>query len=64
MLSFVSLQPSYLLTPRMDFGYLGEVPVLTIDVNEDFKNNEHKSGDMIEKVRQSLDFCFIKSFYF
>lgn len=34
----------------MDFEYLGEVPVLTIDVNEDFKYNENKSGNMIEKV--------------
>lgn len=40
----------------MDFEYLGEVPVLTIDVNEDFKHNENKSGNMIEKVTDSSDF--------
>lgn len=34
----------------MDFEYLNQVPVLTIDVNEDFKGNEIKSADMIEKV--------------
>lgn len=34
----------------MEFEYLSDVPVLTIDVNEDFKGNKTKSADMIEKV--------------
>lgn len=34
----------------MEFKYLSDVPVLTIDVNEDFKGNDLKSADMIEKV--------------
>lgn len=34
----------------MEFEYLGDVPVLTIDVNEDFKGNDLKNADMIEKV--------------
>lgn len=50
----VLLQPLCLLTRRIDFEYLSEVPVLTIDVNEDFKNNENRSGNMIEKVRDSF----------
>lgn len=37
----------------MDFEYLSDVPVLTIDVNEDFKGNKIKSADMIEKVSDS-----------
>lgn len=58
----VSLQPSCPLTPRMDFEYLSEVPVLTLDVNEDFKNSENKRGNMIEKVRDGLDLSLMKSF--
>lgn len=45
-----SLKPMCLLAPRMEFEYLNDVPVLTIDVNEDFKGNEIKRADMIEKV--------------
>ncbi|TSK71975.1 Deoxycytidine kinase [Bagarius yarrelli] len=37
-------------TLRMDFDYLCEVPVLTLDVNDDFKGNKLKCADMIEKV--------------
>lgn len=36
---------------RTDFEYLSEVPILTLDVNDDFKANSSKGGDMIEKVR-------------
>lgn len=42
------------MTHRMDFEYLSDVPVLTIDVNEDFKNNENKSGNMVEKASDSF----------
>uniref|UniRef100_A0A8C8DGK8 Deoxycytidine kinase n=1 Tax=Oryzias sinensis TaxID=183150 RepID=A0A8C8DGK8_9TELE len=41
-------------TMNMDFEYLKDVPVLTIDVNEDFKESKNKSADMIEKVRDVL----------
>lgn len=34
----------------MEFEYLNNVPVLTIDVNEDFKGNDLKSANMLEKV--------------
>lgn len=34
----------------MDFDYLCEVPVLTLDVNDDFKGDKFKCADMIEKV--------------
>lgn len=38
------------LAHSMEFEYLSDVPILTIDVNEDFKGNNLKSADMIEKV--------------
>ncbi|XP_075939210.1 deoxycytidine kinase [Anarhichas minor] len=41
-------------TMTMEFEYLSDVPVLTIDVNENFKGNEIKSADMIEKVKEFL----------
>lgn len=41
-------------TLSMEFEYLSDVPVLTIDVSEDFKGNKNKSADMIEKVKEFL----------
>lgn len=41
------------LAHSMDFEYLKDVPVLTMDVNEEFKGNGIKSADMIEKVSDS-----------
>jgi len=38
----------------VDFEYLKEVPVLTLDVEDDFKNNQVKCADMIEKVQHTL----------
>lgn len=38
------------LAHSMEYEYLNDVPVLTIDVNEDFKGNKTKCADMIEKV--------------
>ncbi|XP_013882830.1 deoxycytidine kinase [Austrofundulus limnaeus] len=38
----------------MEFEYLRDVPVLTMDVNEDFNKNNIKSSDMIEKVKDFL----------
>lgn len=52
-LSDGSLELICLLAPRMEFEYLSDVPILTIDVNEDFKGNEMKRADMIEKVSDS-----------
>lgn len=44
---------------RTDFEYLNDVPVLTMDVNEDFKGNHSKSVDMIEKVSDGSAKCKI-----
>ncbi|XP_076019794.1 deoxycytidine kinase [Genypterus blacodes] len=41
-------------TMRTEFDYLNDVPILTIDVNEDFRGNKIKAGDMIEKVKEFL----------
>ncbi|XP_029299985.1 deoxycytidine kinase [Cottoperca gobio] len=41
-------------TMNMEFEYLSNVPVLTMDVNDDFKGNDIKSADMIEKVKEFL----------
>lgn len=41
-------------TMRMEFDYLYDVPVLTLDVNEDFKADKIKIADMIEKVKEFL----------
>ncbi|CAL1567869.1 unnamed protein product [Knipowitschia caucasica] len=38
----------------MEFEYLKDVPVLTMDVNDDFKGNVNKGADMIEKVKEFL----------
>ncbi|KAI1904674.1 hypothetical protein AGOR_G00008130 [Albula goreensis] len=42
-------------TMRMEFEYLNDVPVLTLDVNEDFKLDKTKSAEMIEKVKDFLN---------
>ncbi|KAL7982174.1 hypothetical protein Chor_001231, partial [Crotalus horridus] len=36
---------------RTEFEYLQGVPVLTLDVNEDFKGDRNKHENMIEKVK-------------
>lgn len=41
-------------TMSTEFEYLNEVPVLTIDVSDDFKRNKSRSADMIEKVKEFL----------
>ncbi|KAK3524542.1 hypothetical protein QTP70_029857 [Hemibagrus guttatus] len=41
-------------TLSMDFDYLCEVPILTLDVNDDFKGDKFKCADMIEKVKDFL----------
>lgn len=46
----------------MEFQYLNEVPVLTLDVNDDFKDNSIKCGDLIEKVWNThIKLCFFKN---
>ncbi|KAM9451283.1 deoxycytidine kinase [Clarias gariepinus] len=42
-------------TLSMDFDYLCEVPVLTLDVDDDFKSDKYKCADMIEKVKDFLN---------
>ncbi|XP_043529923.1 deoxycytidine kinase-like [Chiloscyllium plagiosum] len=41
-------------TMRLHFDYLTRVPVLTLDVNEDFKDNEAQCNDLIEKIKGFL----------
>ncbi|XP_056290388.1 deoxycytidine kinase isoform X2 [Pseudoliparis swirei] len=41
-------------TMKMEFEYLKDVPVLTIEADEDFQGNESKSNDMMEKVKEFL----------
>lgn len=41
---------------RLDFDYLSELPVLVLDVNDDFKNDRIKQEAIIDKV--SLSFYF------
>uniref|UniRef100_A0AAY4ETE2 deoxyguanosine kinase n=2 Tax=Denticeps clupeoides TaxID=299321 RepID=A0AAY4ETE2_9TELE len=41
-------------TLKMEFEYLNEIPILTLDVNEDFKGDSVKCGDMVEKVKEFL----------
>ncbi|NP_001291054.1 deoxycytidine kinase [Esox lucius] len=41
-------------TMRMEYQYLNDVPILTLDVNEDFKVDKVKCADMIEKVKEFL----------
>lgn len=38
----------------MEFDYLNDVPILTLDVDEDFKGDKVKCADMVEKVRDSF----------
>ncbi|XP_069482378.1 deoxycytidine kinase isoform X1 [Ambystoma mexicanum] len=37
-------------TLRTDFDYLQDLPILTLDVNDDFKSDKEKSENLIEKV--------------
>ncbi|XP_007234039.2 deoxycytidine kinase [Astyanax mexicanus] len=38
----------------MEFDYLNEVPILTLDVNDDFRGDSIKCANMIEKVKEFL----------
>ncbi|XP_071396224.1 deoxycytidine kinase 2 [Centroberyx affinis] len=41
-------------TCRLDFDYLNDLPVLLLDVNDDFKNDRIKQEAVIDKVREFL----------
>ncbi|XP_059819392.1 deoxycytidine kinase 1-like isoform X4 [Hypanus sabinus] len=41
-------------TMHLHFDYLNEIPVLTLDANEDFKQNEAKCQKMIEMIKDFL----------
>ncbi|KAM9237076.1 deoxycytidine kinase [Leptosomus discolor] len=41
-------------TLRTDFEYLQEIPILTLDVNEDFKGKKDRYDHMTEKVKEFL----------
>lgn len=34
----------------MEYEHLNDIPILTLDTNEDFKGDKIKCADMIEKV--------------
>lgn len=36
---------------RLDFKYLKDLPILVLDVNEDFKNDRIKQEGITDKVR-------------
>ncbi|XP_060692781.1 deoxynucleoside kinase [Hemiscyllium ocellatum] len=44
----------YNRTMRLDFEYLKDVPILVLDVNEDFKDDKIKQEDILEKVKTFL----------
>lgn len=39
-----------LLFNRLDFEYIKEIPILVLDVNEDFKNDKIKQEYLVDKV--------------
>ncbi|XP_077132465.1 deoxycytidine kinase [Ranitomeya variabilis] len=38
----------------LDFAYLQDIPILTLDVNDDFKDDKQKQECLIEKVKEFL----------
>ncbi|XP_069781679.1 deoxycytidine kinase-like isoform X2 [Narcine bancroftii] len=50
-------------TMHLHFDYLNEVPILTLDANEDFKHNEAKCKEMIEKVQNGVKTIISRHFY-
>lgn len=53
MHAFVQLVmfPLFLSQYRTDFEYLQEIPILTLDGNEDFKGKKDRYDHMTEKVK-------------
>ncbi|XP_034462391.1 deoxycytidine kinase-like, partial [Hippoglossus hippoglossus] len=48
---YLRAQPQVLM---LDFDYLNDLPVLTLDVDDDFKNDRIKQEVIIDKVRDFL----------
>ncbi|XP_055499094.1 deoxynucleoside kinase [Leucoraja erinacea] len=42
-------------TMKLNFEYLKHIPILELNVNEDFKNNKIKQEDILEKVKAFLE---------
>lgn len=42
----------FLFPCRTDFEFLQEIPILTLDVNEDFKGKKDRYDHMTEKVKK------------
>uniref|UniRef100_A0A4W5RD77 Deoxycytidine kinase n=1 Tax=Hucho hucho TaxID=62062 RepID=A0A4W5RD77_9TELE len=53
-LLLLRLCPGTSLLLFMEYKYLNDVPILTLDVNEDFKVDKVKGADMVEKVKEFL----------
>ncbi|KAM9330520.1 deoxycytidine kinase [Gastrophryne carolinensis] len=51
---------------KTDFPYLQDIPILTLDVNDDFKHDKQKQGCLIEKAvmafRRATCNCLCRSF--
>lgn len=41
---------------RLDFDYLNELPVLVLDVSDDFKNDRIKREEIVDKVGEVFPF--------
>ncbi|XP_071219365.1 deoxycytidine kinase-like [Salvelinus alpinus] len=41
-------------TMRMVYEYLIDTPILTLDINKDFKGDKVKGADVVEKVKEFL----------
>ncbi|XP_026886921.2 deoxynucleoside kinase [Electrophorus electricus] len=47
----------YNRTTKLDFEYLKDLPILVLDVSEDFKNDRIKQQELIDKVMEFLSMC-------
>lgn len=51
------------LIHSMVYEYLIDTPILTLDINKDFKGDKVKGADMVEKVRSCIKpICFKQCF--
>lgn len=41
---------------RLDFDYLNELPILVLDVSDDFKNDRIKREEIVDKVGEEFPF--------
>lgn len=59
LFSLINYLNGSLVVYRLDFEYLKDLPILVLDVNEDFKNDRIKQEGVIDKVRiyGSVDKC-------